>query len=286
MSNLRFTEDLPVAALPGSDGQNYVRVIPVNGNLRDATRQFPLPVSGDLLERISIRRGEVAGYSSVQKFGRNLDIGSASPEVIWDGGGYPYDFPAVAVSTPVVSTSTLDTSGGAGARVVEITGLDANYVVVVEEVELNGTTPVNTINEFLRIYRARVVQAGTTGVNQGDILITAPPARILAGEGQTNMAIYSVAAGHTGYVTAVQVDAANIVGAAYVSVTMKIRDGETGCINTKFHTELKTDGTSSVIRSFSAPIVLPPKTDVWFEASTSRNSTVVNVSFDMIIVGG
>jgi hypothetical protein len=106
-----------------------------------------------------------------------------------------------------VSDDTDDTSAGTGARTVEIEGLDSSWNVLTETVTMNGTTPVVTTGSFLRVYRARVVTAGSSGTNEGTITFTnTTSSNIIAqisvdnsGFGQTLMACYTIPAGKTGY---------------------------------------------------------------------------------------
>jgi len=71
----------------------------------------------------------------------------------------------------VLSSSVLDTSAGTGARTINVMGLDANYVLQSEIVTLNGVTPVNTVNTFIRVHSASIQTAGSGGVNAGTITV-------------------------------------------------------------------------------------------------------------------
>jgi hypothetical protein len=75
---------------------------------------------------------------------------------------------------------------------------------------MNGTATVTTTGSFLRIFRARVITAGTSETNAGDITITdqdtsTTRATISAGNGQTLMAVYTVPAGKTAYIVKINV---------------------------------------------------------------------------------
>ena len=136
----------------------------------------------------------------VNKFGRNIDADTGDD--VWDAGG-AYPFPSAAAATTVESSSVADTLLGTGARTVEIQGLDANYEFISETAELDGTTPVTLANEYLRVYRAKVLTAGTGENNAGNIDIkhgATVLARISANYGQTLMAIYTTRAGHYGWI--------------------------------------------------------------------------------------
>lgn len=164
------------------------------------------PGSGDIDFFIAVAKGDYTGYSNVSKFGRNPSVKSADYETLWDGSNL-YPWPTAAETLNVVSTDADDSSSGTGARTVEIEGLDSNWDVLTETVSMNGTTNVTTTNSFLRVYRVRVVTAGSTGVNEGTITCTnTTSSNVIAqisvdnsGFGQSLMALYTVPAGKTAY---------------------------------------------------------------------------------------
>lgn len=80
-------------------------------------------------------------------------------------------YPSVASALGIASTSASDASGGTGARTVRLTGLDASYDVVTEDVTLNGQTRVTTSAQFIAINGAYVLTAGSGGANAGAIYI-------------------------------------------------------------------------------------------------------------------
>ena len=164
------------------------------------------PSSAEIDFYLAVAKGDFTGYTKVSKFGRNPSVKSADYETIWDGSNF-YPWPTAAETLSVVSDDTDDASGGTGARTVEIEGLDSSWDVLTETVTMNGTTPVVTTGLFLRVYRARVVTAGSSGTNEGTITFTnTTSSNIIAqisvdnsGFGQTLMACYTIPAGKTGY---------------------------------------------------------------------------------------
>lgn len=168
------------------------------------------PGSGDIDFYLAVAKGDFTGYAKVSKFGRNPGVKSADYESIWDGSNL-YPWPTAAETLNVVSTDTDDSSSGTGARTVEIEGLNSSWAVITETVSMNGTTNVTTTNSFLRVYRARVVTAGSSGVNEGTITMTnTTSSNVIAqisvdnsGFGQTLMAIYTIPAGKTGYLISI-----------------------------------------------------------------------------------
>jgi len=131
------------------------------------------------------------------KFGWNSDVDAA--EDIWDGGG-DYTFPAAAAATTVVSASTADDTGEAGAITLSVQGLDSNYLMVTEDATLNGTSAVTLTNQFLRVFRMKVKTAGASGANVGAITCAhgaTTIAQIGATYGQTLMAVYTIPADYS-----------------------------------------------------------------------------------------
>lgn len=154
---------------------------------------------------LRIARGVVDGHAMFDKFGNNPSVGT-SFEYIWVEGG-DLTFLSSAETMNVASSSTDDDGdpAGTGARTVEVEGLDSNYAVITETVTMNGTSNVLTTNSFLRVYRMRVLTAGSTGSNVGIIRATASSAgtvqaHIAATDNQTLQLIYTVPAGKTFYI--------------------------------------------------------------------------------------
>lgn len=144
---------------------------------------------------------------SVSKFGENPDIDTGTvPEDVWDVGGL-YPFPSSALETTIVSTSADDTSTGTGARTVTVFGLSDDFSLLQETITLNGTTPITLSDNYYRVYRVKVVTVGSNASNVGDIDVkhgSTVLARILAGENQTLMAIFTIPnTYHVAYITSV-----------------------------------------------------------------------------------
>ena len=121
---------------------------------------------------------------------------------IWENP-VAYVYPAAAVVMTLVSDSALDDTN----LQIVITGTGADYVALTEIININGTTPVNTTNAFLRINNMRVslvnplrvTNAGTITATNGGVSY----AKILPTVGQTQMSQYTVPAGHTFHLTRV-----------------------------------------------------------------------------------
>lgn len=154
-----------------------------------------------------IARDAISGASSVNKFGRNIEVDSSVIADVWDGGhtlasggtSLIWVAPTQARIHTIESTDAGDTSGGAGARTVLICGLvdwDTAEVSEVVTMDTGSPQPV-TSNAYVTINSMQVLTKGSVASNIGEITATAAvdgtiTARIRALEGQTQMAIYGI----------------------------------------------------------------------------------------------
>jgi len=236
---------------------------------------------------IVISAGDLAGYSAINKFGRNPNIGGA-PETIWMYGGR-YVYLTSPSTVYAYSTDTDDSVSGTGARTVTIQGLDGNYESIEETVTVRSG--VASTAQFLRVFRAFVVTSGSTGTNEGNIIISTGAAgtgTVLAdigtigtgttyGLGQTQLALYTIPAHCTGYLTTWNIG----VGSYNDAVTVSLLSRE---FNSAFRTRDIMDAPGGHhTRNYSVPIRLPAKTDIEIIgiASTGTN---ISSSFDIILV--
>ncbi len=168
----------------------------------------------EALIRCGLVDGSISGYRTVNKFGRANNV-DGTPTDIWDRANTVEDqdiwvAPTEARIHDIVSSSASDdgSPAGVGARTIRIYGLtDWDTAEVSEDIVLNGTTDVPTVNAYVIIYRMAVLTKGATNVNVGTITATAQTdgtitAEIYAGQGQTQMAIYGIPSTKNAYVTA------------------------------------------------------------------------------------
>lgn len=245
--------------------------------------------NSDLAEMVDISNGMVLKTDFIHKFGRNPNIGG-TPETIWQQGGL-YTYLTSPFPVFVSSTDTDDNPTGNGARTVTIQGLDGNYN------QIEATQPVNNqvgTTNFLRINRAFVASAGSTGTNEGDVRISTAAGgtgTILAdistigtgttyGLGQTMLGLYTVPAHCTGYLTKWNVG----VGAYNSSVTATLFTRQIENVAGAFRTRDIMDVPGGFhTRDYEIPIKLPAKTDVEIRAIASAGS-VISSSFDIVLV--
>ena len=141
---------------------------------------------------LQIARGHVANHSHINKFGWNTTVGT-SFETVWDGSNV-YTYQSSGVATVVSTTDHTDSNSA-----VRISGLDADFNEATDLLYADGSASANT---YARINRAILVTANTGTTNTNDIEIRQGgeiAALITAEGGQTQMALFTVPAGKTGY---------------------------------------------------------------------------------------
>lgn len=223
---------------------------------------------------LDIARGSISNSKIVHKFGANFDIDQGTdPESVWSGGGvYPWASLSSAQTIYCLSTDAGDTT------TLTIEGLDANYDEISETVTLTGTSAVTTSNTFLRVFRmtydatnvgtitARTVSASGTVVAQID-----------AGYAQTLMAVYTVPAGFTAYLVALD---ATIDGTKTCQMLMYHR-----LFGKPFRIAHVAESDGHYRYDFTAPLTVPEKTDIDIRINeVSGNDARVTANFDLVLI--
>ena len=149
---------------------------------------------------LQVARGQVPGHSTVNIYGYQPSVGTTFLP-IWENATQ-YTYPVAATKMNLVGTAG-DTA------TIRIEGLDAAYEMISENLALNGSTPVQTANTYLRINSMRVTVGSATNPSNAvllrDLTNTITYAKINAGVGRSQAAIYTVPAGHTYYLERVDI---------------------------------------------------------------------------------
>lgn len=199
-----------------------------------------------------------------------------------------YAEPAADAIVQVSSSNANDDDGGSGAEKVTITGI-LNGAVVSQEVTLNGQTGVDTTQTFDWINSVEVTEAGSSGVNAGDIhvsldgqaLTAGVPndnihATIPAGEGAAPVGSYRIPIGYQAYI--IRGDIANA-------------GGETGSIRL-FRRPVggikKVDMRHDLPSGFAGilwtnPVIVEENIDILLEGH-STDGTALACSFTMLLM--
>lgn len=235
--------------------------------------------------RDMIAFGAVEGWSAVEKFGQNTDLGT-TVEDVWSTGG-AYTYLTSASQLEVVSASANDTAAGSGARSVYIDGLDADFKSISEIVATNGTTAVPTVNSYLRVNRMYVVSSGTYGQGSaGNITL-----RVVSGGatqctleqttadtiawdyGQSQLARYCVPAGKVAFLSRVFVNCESNKRADFAFYQRQNSDDITSAPYNARRAFFTISGISSAVdKQFDAPIFFPQKTDIIVRARLSNGA--------------
>ncbi len=267
-----------------------------DGSATDVSHASPMPVDDFGL---SVARGLVTGIGSVRKFGKTDNADNGVDTDVWDGAsiGTPvleFVAPTQARIHQIASTSASDDSVGVGARTIQVYGLKTwDTAESSETVIMDGTSDVATANSYVIIHRMKVLTKGATNVNVG--IITATPdtdpsvtAHILAGQGQTQMAIYGIPSTQTGYITSYYASAVKASASLSVSVDLLYNpEPDTELTNFRvIHTiGIATEGSSylrhehgKVPQAVAGPCILK------IRANSSANDTTVAAGFDAYVV--
>lgn len=241
---------------------------------------------------LEIARGNVNGIRLKSKFGTNPDL-DTTQEDVWETGGNIH-YPTAAQTFTIVSSDANDAAAGTGARTVYVQGLDANYDFQSEFVTLNGTSNVTTVNSYLRMHRAYVVEVGSSGQEEGDITATwttdANNAwQITQGFGQTRLCAFTVP---------------DSMEVALIRWRSAIRDPAGGNadrstqfdLNVRLYNASSTDnyegwrrrreslltqrGASNAVIEFTAPIILPARADIRVSALSADTNTEIETHLD------
>lgn len=154
---------------------------------------------------VRVAAGDLPDWRTVHRFGRNVDVG-ATVEDLWPPGGVQV-LPTIEATLSIVSDDANDDVGGSGAEQIEIHGLDLSLNEISEILNLNGTTPVTSINSYFRINHVDVEAAGASGFNEGNISLSHSGnilSYISAEEGHSRLTHYTVPGGMTAWVLNVQ----------------------------------------------------------------------------------
>jgi len=246
-----------------------------------------LSVSSFLVE---VAKGNVPGHMIVNKFGHNPAVPTTGAD-IWGGGGTYAFYPTTAQTMTAQSTSANDDVAGTGARTVIFYGLDANWELAQETIEMDGTTGVVLTNTYTRMFRGIVVSVGTAESNLGAITVTGggdTAIYIDIDDGQTQQAIYTIPAGYTamflkGYV-ALGNDNKNGVDGTF-QWQGRLNNGFTGAWATKGQVTLVNIGSSHFVYEYGAPAgMLPEKTDIRIRV-TDTDATIDGIGgYDLLLV--
>ena len=238
---------------------------------------------------ITISNGTLDGVGYIEKFGLNNTL-SANPETIWDGSNI-YTYLTSASSVYITSSSGDDTTSGTGARTIEVQGLDENYALQTETINVDDSASTTT---FIRVFRAIVKTVGSGGQAAGVISIRSASGgggtllaqiqRVGTGGGaslgQTFMALYTIPAGKTGYLTQWTVGAGGQNADTTALLLFRPFDGDTA-FNSK---DIVISAGNQFSKDYKIPLMLTEKTDVEVRAFSSNTGNDCSSTFNILLI--
>ena len=250
--------------------------------------------SKDLM--LEIPAGNVSGWLSVNKFGRNNLSADDVPEDLWlSGNTYPVSATTDGTGTLALISHVKQLPDVAANRggLIQVQGLDVDWNLTLQTINLDAadsSTLTGLTTPLRRVFRVYSEQSATLGaqvnvVNSGDTELFAV---VAAGINQTQMAIYTVPSGYTAYMT-------NYYG-AYVPTTTPPRnpqsttfsiitnDNENDYFRRLRHESSTSQGNSHFQHFFKPYYKFNQLVDIHIETVCQSNAGVVNGGFDLILV--
>jgi len=224
---------------------------------------------------LKVAKGKVNGHSHIHKFGAVPAMSQNTTGTVWDKNDTLYPW-AIFSSATTLNIPAVNASDDTKTIVIE--GLDANYNFKTQSVVVSSSGAVQT-SAFIRVFRAYVVNAAG---NVGNININASSttvARITAGKSQTLMGVYTVPAGHTGYLVGIN---ATCESGADASLNTFVRYSSANAFRISHSFEVSGAG-GPYDTSFPIPLQLPEKTDVDIRATTRSNNALITTTFDILL---
>ena len=248
---------------------------------------------------LAIAKGEVVGTSFVHKFGNAPDFDTGDLEVtVWDGAedGEAWELMNYVYSS-TNDINSVSSSSASDTLEVTIEGLDVNYNEVIQTATLAGQVRVALVTPLLRVYRAYnsnsvglvghvfvfVNGALTGGVpnTNADIRAIIDPVNQ-----QTEMAVYTIPAGKTGYMRDWYASTAGANRDSNYPVKLISRDFG-GVFRVKHVSAISDNGTSAYQHNYNEPEIFTEKTDIEMRTQvTAAGITAASFSagFDIVIV--
>jgi hypothetical protein len=234
---------------------------------------------------LQVARVQVGGHTGLFRFGYSNSLGTTAQTLSTVvAAGATYVYPASAGVLKVSSASANDTSDGTGTRTIQVEGLDANYAPISEVVIMDGQTPVNTVNSFLRVLYLEVLTYGSVAGAAGNIYagtgtVTAGVPATVYGQIDTgynnfSFAGYTVPAGFTAYVTSYTITTQSTTPNINVSAALVEREFSANGLMSEIQSTLRLVAGGSFDRHFDVPFVIEEKNDFELRAWASTGAAV------------
>ena len=253
----------------------------------------------DAENTLAIAKGEVVGASDINKWGNAPDFDTADGFVdVWDGAEdgtawelMNYVFPTSATIDSISSTDAGD------ANTVTLQGLDTNGDEVTQQVTLNGQNRVALTTPLLRFFRGyndngtefagHIIVYDNTAISGG---VPTDKTKIRGvihpDEQQTEMAIYTIPSGKTGYLLGGYCSTAGANKSSNYVIKFQIRS-ENGVFRTQQKVALEDGGTSFIQFDYAIPQKLEALTDVKVQAKMTAGGGAgasISAGFSIVLI--
>jgi len=273
--------------------------VPITGFPDDQTKPIRQRYSGDAKSvtdfYLEIAKGNVAGHSSIHKFGGYDTVPNGSFVDLWHEGGTLTHLTAATTVHLISSNAGDNQATTTGIRGATVFGLDSTFSLVQEDLLMNATVGTNAgpsgTTEFIRIYRVTAKNAGayTRITNLGNIDVVADTGGttqgyIELGAGQSQGTHYTVPANKKGYLKRVSI---TMDTGKSVDVILKCREDASiisAPVNPVISPHHWKGIDTPVEEIFFAHHTFTEKSDIWFEAQGNGATAEVEVDYDLILV--
>lgn len=242
---------------------------------------------------IDVAMGEFENASTKNKFGYNLDVDSAAPEIIRSAGGSfdpNVDIITVAQTLTITYNNTTDGLGQTGATTLFITYLDENNELA-DGIHVLGSTG-SDITSFtaLGVNRVVVLANGGAGWNVSDIDITATTdgtiqAQVPALKAVTQQLILHTPIGFNFLSTWYRFKVLKLSGGGGSPRVEVVGYSWSRVTNTRyevFREGIDTGVENTIDIRSTQPFPIGGREVLWFEASSDNNNTQVSGRFSGI----
>jgi len=224
---------------------------------------------------LQVSRGQIPYHQVVNIYGYQTVVGSTYIP-IWENNTV-YTYPTSAITMQMTGT-------GSDTAKVTINGLDANYNPLSEVVTLNGSTGVNTANQYFRV-NSIVVSSGNPAAN---VTLTTTDgntsntyAKIVTGVGKSQNSWYTVPANSTFYLTRSQVFSSAPAISTNVYNNYQVATVFVNGVQ-QILTRRPFVGNFNILRV--APNPYAAGTDIQWQANTNTGNATIGISLEGYLV--
>lgn len=226
---------------------------------------------------LGLAKGQFDDVSAVHVIGAVPAMSQNQTGTIWDVNDTTYPWASWAsagtLSIPAVNASD-------DGKSVVLIGLDSDYNVLTETVEVSSSGATATTGSFLRLNSAYITNGSATNV--GNIVIQksgTTVGTIRAGNAQTSQAIYTLPANHTGYLIK---GVCTCQSGADATGKMFVRTFGQESFRLGHSFEVAGSG-GEYEYTFGIPFKIAPKSDIDVRCTVRSNNARVTAAFDIIL---